>query len=430
VPDGARIRLNVVVLPARTGRPAADPLYLLAGGPGQAATRVGALLGPAFAQVRRKRDLVLVDQRGTGGSNPLVCHEEEKPLFRRFDSAFDPEPLLRCLEKLGGDPRHYSTAAATEDLEAVRAALGHERINLWGASYGTRAALAYLRRHGDRVRSVVLDGVVPPEMRLPLDFPRDGQRALEALFSDCQADAACANAFPALRESFARLMERLDQGPITDTVADPRSGAPVQLSLDRAAFSANLRGLLYDVDVASLLPLTLTRAAEGQLDPFVAQSLALSGSVDDGIAQGMMLSVVCAEDLPRVGDEEAEAAAAGTFVGPVVYRNMRRACDLWPHAAPPADAAAPFLSQVPALVLSGALDPATPPRWGALAAAALPNSRHLIAPGVGHGVTPRGCAPRLVAEFLEAGSGAGLDGSCLEKLSRPAFFTSFAGPQP
>ena len=192
---GRRINLNIVLLPSLASDVRPDPVVFLAGGPGQGAAQMARDVRSIFRRVLRERDVVLVDQRGTGKSNPLNCTSENNSL-RELTESEDValERLRRCFEGLDADVRLYTTTIAMDDLDEVRAHLGYDRINLYGGSYGTRAALVYLRRHGDRVRSVILDGVSPPDMRIPLFAARDAQRSLDKLLADCELDDQCRSA--------------------------------------------------------------------------------------------------------------------------------------------------------------------------------------------------------------------------------------------
>jgi pimeloyl-ACP methyl ester carboxylesterase len=429
-PEKRQIELRIAVIPALAREPAPDPLFLLAGGPGQAATEAfGPLLG-AFERVRRTRDLVLVDQRGTGSSNPLRCdvHEPGAPLAERLNADVVPdETFKKCLAGYQADPRFYTSAIAMQDLDEVRAALGYAQINLWGGSYGTRAALVYLRDHGGHARAAILDGVAPPQLVLPLNFAADAQRSIDLLFSQCAADPACAKTFPNLPGRFNQLLKELESKPARIHAQDPLTGAWSDVELSRAAFTSGLRGILYQQDLASLVPLMIDRATKGDFAPFIASTAGLE-SVSQSMSTGMTFSVVCAEDLRGVTEARAEEEAKGTFLGPRAARDFLRICSFWPRGdAPPQ---APIHSDVPVLLLSGELDPVTPPHWADTAAETLPNSARFVVPGVGHGATGEGCVPQLIEQFLDKRDPKKLDAKCLEPLKRPPFFVSFAGPTP
>jgi pimeloyl-ACP methyl ester carboxylesterase len=426
-PGGRTIDLRVVVVPAINRDSAADPLLLLAGGPGQAASEAFTPLLPALAQVNLSRDLVLVDQRGTGASNPLSCPLEEADAAISDDPA---DPALQawwrdCLAALDADPAQYTTEAAAYDLDAVRAALGYEQVSLLGVSYGTRAALAYLRLFPERVRALVLDGVVPPELPIGAAMGRDGQRAIDLTFAACQADSVCLEAFPGLPEAFTALLAGLEaEAPLVE-LADPFTGAPAEVRLTRDLAAATIHGLSYAPETAALIPLLIHTSRQGDLRPLAAQSLITARQLADSVDLGMRASVICAEDAPRF-----PATAAEGYLGDLMLRSLGSACEVWPRGAVSAGLGAPVTADVPALLLSGERDPVTPPAYGEAVAAGLPNSLHLVAAGQGHNIFFRGCLPTLVAEFLAAGSAAGLDTSCVERLGPTPFFTSFTGPRP
>ena len=437
---GRRIALRVAVIPAVTATPDPDPLFILAGGPGQAATEIGPTILPFLRRVRPRRDIVLVDQRGTGSSNPLDCPEEpanggsksspQDELQRLMDVIVEPDRLTACLADLDADARFYTTPPAMDDLDDVRRALGYVTINLYGGSYGTRAALVYMRRHPAAVRSAVLDGAAPAAIKLPLYMAQDGERALRLALDDCAADEQCQERFPDLEADLDALLRRLKAGPIGVRTRHPRSGDMVDLNITHDGFVSQLRGALYDPDVVSLLPLIIKRAAGGDFDSFVALGATFSGGLSDSISLGMFLSVVCAEDLPHIGAAERSKALAGTFLGSVMLDAIEKACAIWPRGELPPGYTDPVSADIPVLILSGALDPATPPSWGEEVARHLPRARHAVAPGAAHNVLPRGCAADVVARFLEAGDAADLDLSCFDDSRRPPFFLDPSGPRP
>ena len=432
-PSGRTIDLRVALVPALARSPAPDPLFLLAGGPGQAATEVLGTVVTSLERVRRTRDLVLIDQRGTGASGALECElaAEDAPLQELLSAeGFREDRILRCLRSYKADVRRYTTTIAMQDLDDVRAALGYETIDLWGGSYGTRAALVYLREHGEHVRAAVLDGVAPLSLRMPLYFARDAQRSIDLLFDACARDPACAGAFPDLRHRFNSLLDRLAAHPARVEVADPLNGRPTTVTIEHDAFVAMLRAVLYAPELASLLPLTIDRAARGDFSPYVAQAVTLQRGFSGAMSLGLLFSIVCAEDAPAIAPGEMESAARNTFLGAAVGEVFEKVCKIWPREPLPESYREPIRSEKPVLLLSGELDPVTPPSWAAEAAKTLPNSLQIVVPGVGHGATVAGCVPRLIAQFLADGSVKNLDGSCASAQSRPPFFVSFAGPSP
>jgi pimeloyl-ACP methyl ester carboxylesterase len=426
---GRRIKLDLAIVPARLRAKDPDPIVVLAGGPGQGAVSLAAQVMPLFTRLNDTRDVVLLDQRGTGNSNPLDCDEDEPPpLQSLFEDALPEAVVAKCLARLDADPRHYVTSTAVEDLDEVRGALGYAKVNLWGGSYGTRLGLEYLRRHPDRVRSVVLDGVAPATMKLPLSFIADGDAAFQRLLAACEAEARCSATYPNLRETIATMRAQLARRPLRVAIQDPRTGEREFISVNESIFLSGLFRPLYVAELASLLPHGISAAANGDFNPLLAQNLEFADDVSENLALGMHLSVICAEDIPRITPEDL-AAVSGAFFGRALVDDFIRACKIWPRGKVPADFYDPVRSDLPVLLLSGGIDPATPPRHAEQVAAGLPNSRHFVAPQLGHGVSLHGCAPRLVESFIRAASAKDLDGKCLEKIPRPLFVLPL-GAQP
>jgi len=434
-PDGRRIEIAVAVLPANTLTPKPDPLVILAGGPGQAATR----LGPFAAQlvdVRRDRDIVLVDQRGTGRSSALDCAawRANEQLAAVLD--VDPAPeAVACAKELaarGVDPRQYTTAAFVADLDAVRAGLGYDRVNLWGGSYGTRAALEYLRRHPQRVRSMVLDGVVPPGMTLTLDVWPTRAAAQSAVLAACAASNACRAAHPDLGATLAKIGERLGTAGREVTFTDPRTGEARTLRLGFDQFLAALQSALYVPELASLLPDVIAEAAADDFGPLLAVASFLTGEVARDVDTALYYSVACADDAARLTPEHVAAALAGVEARALAER-LVALCKLWPHGDAPPDAASPVTSDVPVLLLSGGLDPVTPPDYAATVARTLRNSRQVLARGYGHIVSAHACAPRLIAAFVADPAAGTLPTACVEHFEtsvRPPLWPNRLGAAP
>jgi pimeloyl-ACP methyl ester carboxylesterase len=427
--QGRTIDLRVIVLPALGTEARPDPVVLLAGGPGQGAAEMARQLRDLFRGVQRTRDIVLVDQRGTGKSNPLNCRDESDSL--RVLSEPEETSLRRlrdCLERYDADPRLYTTSIAMDDLDEVRATLGYERVNLLGVSYGTRAALEYVRRHGDRVRTVTLDSVAPPEMRLPLFAARDAQRALDAMVKDCEADASCRARYPDLGARLRALVARLEAQPVRTTLVHPRTGVAEEVDVNARLLVSTLFGALYSPVAASLIPALVERAERNDFQAFLALAMVNEAGADN-MSVGMQLSVLCAEDAPRTDPAEAARLGGGTVFGTHLMA-LIRACSFWPRGTVDERFYTPVASPAPTLILSGALDPVTPPSWVASVTARLPNARHIVAPGTGHGVVGVGCAMRVVERFIDTADARGVDARCLDVLKRPPFFLTPAGPDP
>jgi pimeloyl-ACP methyl ester carboxylesterase len=383
-----------------------------------------------FEEVNRTRDIVLVDQRGTGEESGFACENmEDESLPDDLPDEAAIGLLDECRADLAerADLTQYTTDRFIEDLEEVRAGLDYDTINLYGASYGSRAALAYMRRHPERIRSVVLDAVAGPDLVLFRDMPRDGQRSLDLLFERCAADAACNAAFPNVRAEYGELLARLAE-PQAIAIAHPLTNEPLEFQLTRDRLSQYVFNILYSAEFQSLLPLLIHNAHEtGDYAPLIIQALAIGQSA--GVYPGLLYAVACSEDAPLIDAEEAAAIQAETSFGSFAD-DFQAICANWPRAAVAADLREPLQSDIPTLLLSGGSDPVTPPDYAEIVAATLPNSRHLVVPGYGHGVLAVGCMPRVVAQFIRDGGADALDTSCLDELEPPPFFVSFAGPEP
>jgi pimeloyl-ACP methyl ester carboxylesterase len=376
---------------------------------------------PIFTKLNDARDIVLIDQRGTGNSNPLDCEDEDdQSLQSLFEDTLPQRVVQRCLETLDADPTKYITSIAVEDYDEALTALGYGKVNLWGGSYGTRVALEFVRRHGARVRSIVLDGVAPAGMKLPLSFVADGDAALERLLNDCDGDQRCRTLYPGLRDTIADVRGELARRPVAAAIQDPRTGERETINVNENVFLSGIFRPLYVAELASLLPYGISSAARGDFNPLLAQNLEFADDISENLSIGMHLSVICAEDVPRITPEDL-ARLQGSFFGRALVDDFVKACQTWPRGKVPADFYEPVRSEVPALILSGGIDPATPPRHAEKVSASLPNARHFVAPRVGHGVSLHGCAPRLIEAFVKAPGGAKLDGKCLERIPRPLF---------
>jgi pimeloyl-ACP methyl ester carboxylesterase len=432
-PQGRQIDLHYAVLPALARNKKPDPVVFLAGGPGQSAIALAGSVSRLMARVSNRRDLVLIDQRGTGRSAPLVCDDASptRPLVETADPARQLAEMQACriaLQKLPhGDLRRYTTTIAMQDVDAVRQALGAAQVNLVGGSYGTRAALEYMRQFPQAVRRVVIDGVAPPDMVLPASFSTDGQQSFDAMLAACEADAACKTRYPALRADWAALLRSL---PRSVTVAHPVTGRPEAFTLTRDMLLSMVRLPLYVPALASGLPLAVTEAAQGRLGPLLGLASGMFGRRSTALAAGMHYSVVCAEDLPRL----AKAGdAPGADFGRSAAEQYQQVCADWPRGEVPA--AFYTLPPAPAatLLLSGGADPATPPRHGERVAKALgAKARHVVVAQAGHGVMAIGCMRDVVFRFIDAASddeALKVDAGCAAAIPRPTVFSP-PGPTP
>ena len=433
-PGGRRIELFVARVPAISFNKKPDPLFLIAGGPGTSAVDLYASNAGPFDRVRRSRDIILVDQRGTGQSNRLDCDYGNRDVFDEVDEIKVGVENIKCRDELSktSDLRQYTTSIAVKDLDAVRAALGYQRINLYGSSYGTRVAQHYARRYPRTTRTLILDGVINPEVVLGPGIALDAERALERILARCSADAHCSKAFADPMSDYRELRSRLTSAPQPATIGETATGRPVTFDFTGRHLSAVLRFASYHDDHAALLPLSLHLAAREQnFTPLANQFRVFADSLQAAFAYGMHNSVTCSEDMPLVDLSKLDRAALGaTHMGAEQMDQLLEACRDWPRGVVDKDLHAPLKSDAAALLLSGGDDPVTPPEYATLAQKAFADSKHVIIAGHGHGQLGAPCVDRVMASFVEAGSAKDLDSSCTEKLAPMPFFTTLAGPAP
>lgn len=423
-PQGTAITVHYVVVPAMARNKLPDPVFLLGGGPGQSAIDIAPQILPLLQRLNNRRDLVFVDQRGTGRSAPLQCEDpRHMPLADQADPQRQFDLLMQCRDALAklshGDMRFYTTTLAMQDLDAVRMQLGAARINLIGASYGTRAGLEYQRLFPKHTRRSVLDGVAPPDMVLPASIVTDGQAAFDAMFKACDAEPACRREHPALRADWQALLASL---PRPVTIAHPLTGEPEKLTLTREMVLGTVRGPLYLPALAAALPHAISEASRGRFEPLVGVNALFGGRKGMQLAMGMHFAVVCAEDHPRLA---ASPVPTGDFGGSF-GRLYQRVCENWPRGTPPAGFYTMGASASPTLLLSGGIDPVTPPRHGERATQALgANARHVVVPHAGHGVMGIGCMRDVMFRFIDAASddeALSVDAGCVKNIPRPPAF--------
>jgi pimeloyl-ACP methyl ester carboxylesterase len=419
--SGRMIRLDLVILHATGPDPKPDPLFYLAGGPGQA--NVDLARGYVESWIRHDRDIVLVNVRGTGGDNDLRCelHGGDENIQGYLENPFDVPEFQACLEELQKkfDLTKYSTPIAMDDLNDVRKALGYEKINLMGTSGGTRSSLVYMRRHPETVRSAILIGVVPLAYRNPLYHPGGAQHALDLLFEECSKDSACSDAFTNLEEEFWTVLERLEEGPVQVKIAHPITEEMIGVRLSLPAFTEAIRSMMYSIRLSRRVPLYIHQAFLGEFRPITEMAVRLERGSQLGLSLGLLLCVTCSEDVARIKPEDVERETKGTYRGDVRVRSQMAVCDIWPKSELPANYADPVKVDIPVLLFSGNLDPVTPPRWGEEAARHLPNSLHVVVPGA-HGVYG-GCTDSIMQQFLTKGSAEGIDMTCVQTTTLPPF---------
>lgn len=429
---GRKIPLRVVVLPA-TGKPEEklpDAFTYFAGGPGDSSVNGAGWMAESMKGLRQRRDILVVDFRGTGASAGLFCEElQGKDGIQGFLDDFLPaEGVKRCAERLAKtrDLAQYTSANTIDDIDEVRAALGYEKLNLLGGSAGTRLALVYLRRHPERVRTATLLGAVPTDELGPFSMARSAQDALDGVVAECQRDAGCRAAFPELKKEVAEVFRRVEREPVVVRLTDAATGEPVEVRLSKTGLAQTVRYMLYSSSSAFQIPLYVHLAAKGDWK-LLAEAARLYGGNMTSLADGYYLALTCAEDLPFIPEKEVPAAVAGTFLGDFRIRKQQAACAAWPATPVSRDFLEPVVSDVPVLLISGGLDPVTPASNAEHVARTLKNSRHLVVEQGGHsydGYQGIECIDEVIVDFVQAGKLEGLDTSCMAGLKRPEFALS------
>jgi pimeloyl-ACP methyl ester carboxylesterase len=403
--DGPQISLRVAVLPAtQAGQRRADPIFFLAGGPGGIAYDDVPGIARAFADENGHRDIVFVDQRGVGGSNPLACTVDQE--------SADLGAIVRdCLGQVTADVTHYRSTDAADDVDAVRQALGYGKIDVYGGSYGATLAQVYLRRHPETVRTILLDGPTLLDVPVFERWASSAQRALTLLDKRCRTDAACRRAFPHWYERFPALLAKVERRPV-------RVGS---LTLDAATVAGTVDELTASMEGASYVPYLLAKAEAGTWKPFAS---AVPG-VSSGPSPVMFWAIVCTEPWAAHDPAAVAADARGSYLrysflpATAAWASV---CAAWPHVDVTGEDWSRVRSDVPALVLVGGSDPKDPPTNTAGVTQAMPNAKVITVPGGAHGVAADGCLPHVIDTFLEAGTAQGLDTSCVSLTPYPRFF--------
>lgn len=430
-PGAGDIELRVAVVPALNLSPEPDPLVPLAGGPGQGAIQFYAGYAGAFEGVRRDRDILLLDQRGTGSSARMDCPTEDDIVEGQYSDEQTLEFTQACLDQLPHDPRFFTTSVAVTDLEALRQELGYPALNLLGTSYGTRVAQHFTRRYPASTRSVILDGVVPPQLPLGPEIATEAQRALDEVFAHCAEDSACNERFPELDLDFESVRAQLEDGPTNVSLADPLTGHRISLDFGRNELAAAVRLLTYQPRSMALLPLLIHEAADDNYAPLAAQFQMTVSAVVDSLSLGMHNAVMCTEDLPFVNRDDIDFEALGkSYIGALQFEALETICSIWPQGPLDEGFREALATDIPVLLLSGTADPITPPRYAELAAVDLANARHLVGERQGHGQLAAGCMPKIVADFVSTTNLVALDDTCMKDAFIMPFFLDFSGPPP
>ncbi len=407
LPQGRKIPIRYALLKATGSAPRPEAVFLFSGGPGAASTEMVGFANGPLAPIREIRDIVLVDQRGTGGSNPLMCPAalKQHPELA-FGTLFPPAAIAECRAKLAviADLTRYTTDYAIGDIDQVRQALGYHQVILQGGSYGTRIAQTYARRYPDRIKAMVLDGVVPFDFSLPLSYAATLQESITRLI-------ARHDSLPQLERQWNALVAKFSQQPVEVTFT-PRDGEPVKVSMTLGDFGYAVRGVLYRRDLSQQLPTRITEAASsGNLDWFAGRYYSRAADFEEDFADGLHLAAVCSEEVVWIKDADVGPATAGSFIGTYLIDQYREACRGWPRARVDSTFHRPLTAPIPTLLVSGLFDPVTPPRIAERVARHLPVARHIV-DSAGHHGSSFGCARPAVMHVFREGTLEGIPEVC------------------
>ena len=430
-PDAESIELSVVRLPATAVNPAKDAFTVINGGPGGSSIDLLVDLAPVLQSFTRQRDVIVLDQRGTGRSTPLICDavaDGAETLTEAQTIALTQD----CLNSLLHDPRYFTTSVAVKDLEELRQVMGYEQLSLYGVSYGTRVVTQYMRRYPSHARAAVIDGVVPPTMALGTEVAQQSDAALRRVFERCQQNEACASAFPTIARDFDRLRRELTDAPTSLTFRHPISGQQTELTFGYGHLAIWIRLALYAPETTALIPLIIDQAANhANLIPVAAASITLLEQLTGSLNYGMHNAVVCTEDAPFFDQQiAADPALSASYLGADMYQTLTTLCSVWPAGVRDDNLKSALHSDVPTLVLSGEFDPITPPAYGDQTLPGLTRAKHIVAPGQGHGTIARGCMPQVILQFIEQPEPDQLDAACVQHLTSFPFFVDPLGPAP
>jgi pimeloyl-ACP methyl ester carboxylesterase len=424
-PDGPSIQIAVAVIKAKNLLPASDPLVMVEGGPGGSAlstlARVFAL--PHLSFLRRQRDLVIIEQRGTYHSQPVLdCPNAPSPGFgERPGSDVDLTVIHReCRETLldaGVDLDAYNSLQNAADIPLVVAALGYGKYNFMGLSYGTMLAQHLMREHPDGLRSVVLDSAAPLERSFLPEVAASGDRAYHLLFDSCANDAFCRETYPDLESVFWRTVDVLDEEPLVTVLDGPDGTEPTTVLVDGGFLVSYLFESLYNAELIPYLPGYIY--ALSARDATWVEQHGYELLVEPTFSEGFFYTVLCAEDGDFASEETATRDVYPALQEAAVaeWDEFQTLCDVWDVAPLPDVVNQPVSADVPTLLLTGELDPITPPAFGRQVAETLSQSYVYTFPGASHGVIGAGACPlTMLADFLDDPT-APPDAACIADMA-------------
>lgn len=426
ISEANTLSLNVVVLPKFKEQSKELPMMFLAGGPGQAATELAGMLNNPLTEIRQEHDIILIDQRGTGQSNGLLCDAQEyiDPLVIDSNDVDIEQEVKDCLTSFADHHLpSYNTYQSIEDFEAVRQALGYQKVHIFGGSYGTRAGFAYLKNHPESIQTATLDSNAPMEMIVGF-FGKSSERAFDFLVEDCKAHKYCNESYPNLKQDYLNLLAQLEK-PITQSMYHPITGKKIDIILTKSKVTETLRTTLYALSSRQLLPYIVNSSAQGDFRPLAALMSQVNSTehTPGSLYTGLTMNIICNEDMPRAVQSDFSKDANNYFNGELGFTNFTDICKFWPKWQAPADFAEPVTVDVPVLLFSGKYDPVTPPAYGEMADNSLPNSKHVVIKNGSHVASLRMCMD-AVKQFMQSGTFESVDFSCADKPVPNLFFTN------
>lgn len=423
---GRMIDLNIVVIRAQSEHPAPDPIFYLAGGPGVAATEDAKRQQFPFS-LMENHDLVFVDQRGTGGSNQVLIPNTQPDLSGLTAEEMDARMqgwVDQVLGEINMDPRFYTTSAAMDDLDEVRQALGYDKINLVGYSYGATAAQYYLLQYEEHVRTMALGSGSLLDVPIFELWASSAQKALNLVFERCQQDAACQAAFPDLPTEFAALLARLADEPVTATLGGASSD---NVTFTADYFAAVVAHMTKDAKNVATLPFYIHSAYQHNNWNGFTRFIASEGGYEWWGDQIMERVIRCDEPWAAFDPAAVAELSQGSYLAgwnTSLAQNQALSCKYTPRSEMPEGSFPQSGSKVPVLILNGELDPIDPPENMAGANDLWPNSLALVGPFQAHSISDMSqinCWFSILDQFIQSGSVEGLDTSCMQSANPPAF---------
>jgi pimeloyl-ACP methyl ester carboxylesterase len=467
VPLGTRVRCGVVKVPMdrtknytdlieipvviyQSSKPNADVLVYLQGGPGSESLDWSlALFDDWVKPFLEEYDMVFFDPRGTGRSEPRLDCPELNDAFidsyfqiRSEDDAYKVfiDAWGKCHERFkadGIDPGAFNTTQSAADVRDIAVALGYEKVNLIGISYGTRLALTIMRDHPEIVRSAIIDSVVPLETKMLNRRAADIQYALDKMFTDCAASVRCNKAYPDLRNVFNKLIERFDKEPVPVKIQDPYSGFVFNVLVDGVDMLSAVVAGMHTSELVPVIPKAIYDIEKGDYT-FLSFALGVSGGSYHTMSLGTYFSAMCHEQVYATDPQQMEAeltapAVIKKFSLASIFGKTERVfqlCDSWGALPHTSEDSTPVTANIPTLVISGEYDPTTPVTTGETVDRDLPDDYFYVIPGMGHGATVgNGCADDIVMSFLKDPTKEP-EHTCLEKETAFDFFLPYDGSEP